>query len=1346
MARISRLRFSLGTLVFLTLLSGFILTNSYTFATDDEDAISCTLSYSVDSEHTVTATNNSYTTDIGTTTFSAVCNDNAGFAIYTVGYSNNEYGNNKMLANVNNTLDPTYDIATGTATSGDTSNWAMKLSAVSGDYTPTIVNNFNSYSSIPNEYTKAVSFPSTTDDTVGSELRSTYAIYLSSTQPAGTYTGEVKYTLVHPQTEEPCGYNRICYRKNGDDVIGGMGKQTANEETATLWATNFKRAGYGFAGWNTRADGTGTSYGPNQTITLPNDMEDGLILYAMWVASAGDLQDWEGCYNMSVGQVTALTDTRDNDTYAVAKLADGNCWLIENLRLGDVDGNNNAVILSSSNTHNPSLPITNSLDQSTGEILTSSNSLSASQNPAVDNWCTDNNSICDDQSKIFRGNVTNPVENMVVPNTSIRSYGTYYNWYSATAGNGTYGFEGAVSGDICPSNWFLPYGGSGTGRKGGNTSGGYYYLGVALGATEDSATSSAIARSYPVNFVYGGQITGLSTVQRGVSGAYWTSTGGVNGASSFNIAAASFNPGTGYNNKNYGRQVRCATKSIQSHNVTVSFDDGVSGVVLSSNGYGTKTVNTSGTTITLKDGVEYTISATYNAEKDFGGWITTANGTLGSASSAETTYTVSGTATLTLYSKKDCSQGHICYDQNNKGSNASSGDMGNQTVSSASATLWVSNFKRDGYGFAGWNTKADGTGTSYGPNETIEFDTTDEDGLLLYAMWVESEGDLQDWNCPNNTIMPIGTVIGLTDTRDNQTYAVAKLADSNCWMIENLRLADKDSSGNDINLDSSYTNNPSLPLTNVYDATNPTTSNHLSPTTSVNYNPSTAPEGWCSYNNAACLDQSRLRTDNTVLFTNNTSSNYSSSNNVYGYGNYYNWYSATAGHGTYAKSSGDTAGDICPAGWHLPTGGSANSEFVTLDIKLGGTGAFQTGDAGTIQSNKWRSYPNNFIYNGYVAGSSINYRGSSGNYWSSSAADNTRAHSVGFAGGGIDPSLDLYVKNSGRAARCIIHKTTIDNLEYMQNFANLTADEKTEVLDSMVQDQQYQLVDERDNKVYYVSKLADGKIWMTQNLDLDLDSNTTYTHADTDLGWGGTLDATATWTPAESTKTADANGEFPDWINNYIAPVSADPGDWYYAGYDGTNLLPSEYVIYLTSTNRDTVGGVTTVYNDANHTNAYFSDSPFNTNGVHGHVGNYYNWSAAVARNDTSNYSGDSIGDISNNPQTSICPAGWRLPTISNESDAVDGSTNEFARLNRLYNNALTSTSSGLEASPLFFTRNGSIDGGLLRHSGYAGMYWSSTYDKPNYAYLLTFDNFYVGPRHAGIFLFEALPVRCVMR
>ena len=85
---------------------------------------------------------------------------------------------------------------------------------------------------------------------------------------------------------------------------------------------------------------------------------------------------------------------------------------------------------------------------------------------------------------------------------------------------------------------------------------------------------------------------------------------------------------------------------------------------------------------------------------------------------------------------------------------------------------------------------------------------------------------------------------------------------------------------------------------------------------------------------------------------------------------------------------------------------------------------------------------------------------------------------------------------------------TIDTIDFMQEI-----DE--DVADSMVVGAQYQLIDERDGKAYFVSKLRDGNVWMTQNLDFELSAEgTTLNPATSDVSTIKTLSVstnTATW-------------------------------------------------------------------------------------------------------------------------------------------------------------------------------------------------------------------------------------------
>ena len=588
----------------ITVFSGAFLLSPSSIATDDNSAvdqvsitvpISCTLSGTGMTSHNASIPNGTYTADIGTTTLTAFCNDNSGFSIYATGYTGNEIGatNSNKLVGTSTSNNATID--TGTATSAgnpDTSNWAMKLTATSSPtptYPITIDNGFGSYSSVPNSYTKVAHRASGTDvgtNAEGSTLTTTYGAYISKTQPADTYSGQVIYTLVHPESEEPLQpqpavAGKIVYHANASTATGQMGNQSASDgNTVTLRASNFKRDGYGFAGWSDKYDyatnANANFYGPNQTITVPTGTTaNGLSLYAVWIKSTGSMQTdaTTACNGLTqaptptngtatLASVTALTDERDNNTYAIAKLADGKCWTIENLRLADKDSSNSDIILSSTNTHNPSVPFTNTWWYSSGDdnnSISASHHLSATTDPTSTAWCTTNSSNCDDQSMLATNNTTlftNNTSSSYSASSNVYSYGNYYNWYSATAGHGkygdNYGSDYTAPGDICPAGWHLP--------TTGTSSGEYYNLNYAINDnnnTTDSTASQKI-RTYPNNFVYSGYVGGSSVSLRWSNGYYWSVSGGNSwGAYDMYFQSNYVDLGTTLRNKYSGRMVRC---------------------------------------------------------------------------------------------------------------------------------------------------------------------------------------------------------------------------------------------------------------------------------------------------------------------------------------------------------------------------------------------------------------------------------------------------------------------------------------------------------------------------------------------------------------------------------------------------------------------------------------------------------------------------------------------------------------------------------------------------------------------------------------------------------------------
>ena len=232
--------------------------------------VSCSLTRTVGSAHTAIVEPGTLEENIGETTFKVLCNDSSGFSVYAIGYSDDTYGNTTMKPS---TLSASNGIATGTANRGFESYWAMKLSAVSGDYAPTLENGFDDYHAVPDEYTKVVSLNANTDAMTGSSFKSTYAAFISQAQPADTYTGKVKYTIVHPANANTplntIGISDLTYLQEFKDL-------TEDEKTAVL-----------------------------------SSMDDSTTY--------------------------TLADIRDGKTYAVAKLKDGKIWMAENLDLGRTD-------------------------------------------------------------------------------------------------------------------------------------------------------------------------------------------------------------------------------------------------------------------------------------------------------------------------------------------------------------------------------------------------------------------------------------------------------------------------------------------------------------------------------------------------------------------------------------------------------------------------------------------------------------------------------------------------------------------------------------------------------------------------------------------------------------------------------------------------------------------------------------------------------------------------------------------------------------------------------------------------------------------------------------------------
>jgi len=409
------------------------------------------------------------------------------------------------------------------------------ISSVSGggtltDHTWGYSTNGTNYNPVPTKTsTPATIYSSTAATTTPTELNLTYAVKTDDTLPSGTYSTDLLYTVsVKPE----CLKYILKFDLNGGQSKLGQDhtdKQLSYGEKINLSTFLPTRENYAFAGWvigeGNPADLPVSYSGTETNIDINPNNESELKLRAKWKYTKGlfsisNMQQMTSniCSKNTTPNITAtqldtdgshhgdpnyvptktLTDTRDNNTYTVSKLADGKCWMTQNLRIA-------------------------------GKTLT----------PA-DSDVTTNYTIPASSISGFNAYDTS--------NAYVDSDGGFYNWYTATAGTGTQslstdGHDTTVS--ICPKGWKLPT------SENNNNDFRFFYT---------KYSSSSALRSSPVNLTLSGRVYSSSRDDQGSDGYYWSSTVYSNNyAYRLYLNTSHINP-VDLSNKYYGFSVRCVAR------------------------------------------------------------------------------------------------------------------------------------------------------------------------------------------------------------------------------------------------------------------------------------------------------------------------------------------------------------------------------------------------------------------------------------------------------------------------------------------------------------------------------------------------------------------------------------------------------------------------------------------------------------------------------------------------------------------------------------------------------------------------------------------------------------------
>jgi uncharacterized protein (TIGR02145 family) len=282
------------------------------------------------------------------------------------------------------------------------------------------------------------------------------------------------------------------------------------------------------------------------------------------------------------------------------------------------------------------------------------------------------------------------------------------------------------------------------------------------------------------------------------------------------------------------------------------------------------------------------------------------------------------------------------------------------------------------------------------------------------------------------------------------------------------------------------------------------------------------------------------------------------------------------------------------------------------------------------------------------------------------------------------------------------------------------------------------LTDTRDGKTYRVRCFSDGHWWMIDNLAL-VPNSTTLTTANTNFSGTQSSTFANTWSkitaPVQSTTTHNQG------YCDFATPT---------AGTGTTGFLTCDSTQTRSATNSNFVA-----YSNPSQSNTYVgwicNNQIMINAGSRTNCGYLYNWYTATAG---SMISGGAIVS-SVNVTSSICPAGWKLPTGDGLAGGQFGILNN-AMLSPTAATAITtaSTTNSVTTRPNWRYNGlwqGSLSGyylvGNFSNQGYQGYYWSSSQYSGDVSRASSL-NFYYDTLYPGIinFFYEyGFAIRCVL-
>ena len=512
---------------------------------------------------------------------------------------------------------------------------------------------------------------------IGSSAKETFENILTKGYGAGiAYNETVRVTYT------------IAFNGNGSTSGSTSSMSMVYGTAKNLTANGFKKTGYAFNGWNTKSDGSGTSYANKASVkNLTKTNGATVTLYAKWKANS---------YTISFNGNGSTSGSMSNlaMTYGTAKNLTGNAFS----KTGYAFNGWNTKSDGSGTSYANKASVKNLTATSGGTVT------------LYAKWKANSYSI------VFNGNGSTSGS---MSNLSM-TYGTAKNLTANAFSKTGYTFNG----------WNTKSDGSGTS---------YANKASVKNLTATSGGTVTLyakwkANSYSIVFNGNGSTSGSMS---NLSMTYGTAKNLT--ANAFSKTGYTFN---GWNTKSDGTGTNYADKasvknltSTSGGTVTLYAKWSTNGYVIAFNGNGSTSGSMLNLAMTYGTAKSLTANAFSKTGYTFNGWNTKAdgNGTNYDDKASVKNLTTTNGATVTLYAKWKANTYSIAFN----GNGSTSGSMSNLAMTYGTAKNLTANaFSKTGYTFNGWNTKADGNGTNYADRANVNnLTATNNATVTLYARW-----------------------------------------------------------------------------------------------------------------------------------------------------------------------------------------------------------------------------------------------------------------------------------------------------------------------------------------------------------------------------------------------------------------------------------------------------------------------------------------------------------------------------------------------------------------------------------------------------------------------------------